>query len=97
VTEFAQAAESAVQLSEYRATARELLGDAYFGRMEQVGAMVSDIAAKKDISILAAGIALAQACQVDGRAYSAIYALAATVELMTPSPDAPPRAPESEG
>ncbi|HEY1034576.1 MAG TPA: hypothetical protein VGE09_06305 [Pseudoxanthomonas sp.] len=83
------------QLYEARDQIRKLLGNAYSARMAEYGKAIEAIAAKKNITLLQAGIAAAKTMQDDGQAYTAIAVLAATVELLEPS--APAASPESEG
>lgn len=88
-----QGVRIAAQLYEARDQVRLLLGDAYSARMAEYGKAIRAIAEKKNLSLLRAGIAAAKTMQNDGQAYTAVVVLAATVELLEPSPA--PAAPES--
>ncbi len=83
------------QLYQARADARSLLGADYGPRMADLGRSIDELAAAKGISRMSAAIAMAQVAQEAGKAYTALYVLAAVVELEEPS--APARSPESEG
>jgi hypothetical protein len=83
------------QLYQARDDARTLLGADFSARMADLGKGIDELAAKKQISRLSAAIAMAKAAQELGKAYTAVYVLAAAVELEEPS--APTPSPESEG
>lgn len=74
------------KLADTRATVRNHLRERYASRMREFGDIVTRVSLKTGDSILSTGTTIASHCDESGDAYNAMLVLAATVELLDPTP-----------
>ena len=81
-----QALEITERLAQTRNTVRAHLRENYAAKMADMGGVIRRVSEKTGLSLLATGTEIAKHADEAGEAYTAMLLLAATVELVDPTP-----------
>jgi len=81
-----QALEISADMAQTRRTVRAHLRDTYAAKMADLGGIITRVSDKTGMSLLATGHEIAKQADVAGDGYTAMLLLAATVELVDPTP-----------